>query len=70
MIETVTRKDELRLTATEGVLSDPEFYFAAKRPPILRDYFNPQIVKQLRAKRMECQVELEIKVRTSTVTSV
>ena len=70
VIETVTRKDELRLTATEGVLSDPEFYFAAKRPPILRDYFNPQIAKELTAKRMECQVELEIKVRSSTVTSV
>ena len=70
VIEHVTRKDELRLTATEGVLNDPEFYFAAKRPPILRDYFNPRIAKQLRAKRMECLVELEIKVRTSTVTSV
>lgn len=70
VIELVTRKDELRLTATEGVLSDPEFYFAAKRPPILSDYFTPRIAKRLRAKRMECLVELEIKVRTSTVTSV
>ena len=70
VIEHVTRKDELRLSATEDVLSDPEFYFAAKRPPIMRDYFHSQIAKHLTAKRMECVIEVEIKVRSSTATAV
>lgn len=70
VVESVTRKDELRLTATEDVMADPEFYFAAKRPPILRDYFNPQIAKALKVKRMDCVVEVEIKVRSSTATMI
>lgn len=70
VIEHVTRKDELRLTATEEVAADPEFYFAAKRPPILRDYFDPRIAKNLKAKRLECVIEVEITVRSSTATPV
>lgn len=70
VVERVTRKDELRLTATDEVSADPEFYFAAKRPPILRDYFDPRIAKQLKAKRMDCIVEVEIKVRSSIATAV
>ena len=70
VVELVTRKDELRLTATDEVSADPEFYFAAKRPPILRDYFDPQIAKRLKVKRMDCIVEVEIKVRSSIATAV
>ena len=70
VVELATRKDDLRLTATDDVISDPEFYFAAKRPPILRDYFDPRIAKRLMTKRMDCVVEVEIKVRSSTATAV
>ncbi len=70
VVEQVTRKDELRLTATSQVSDDPEFYFAAKRPPILRDYFDPRIAKRLKAKCMDCIVEVEIKVRSSIATAV
>lgn len=67
-VETVTRKDELKLTATDEVAEDPEFYFAAKRPPILRDFFDPRLAKSLRVREMETQVEIEIKIRSSTAT--
>jgi hypothetical protein len=70
VIEHVTRKDELRLSATEEVLSDPAFYFAAKRPPILRDFFDPRIAEQVLTKRTDCLVEVEITVRSTTITSV
>lgn len=70
VVELVTRKDELRLTAAEAVSADPEFYFAAKRPPLLRDYFDPRIAKPLKAKRTESIVEVEIVVRCSTATPV
>lgn len=70
VVEHVTRKDELRLSATEEVLGDPLFYLAAKRPPILRDFFDPRIADQVLTKPTDCLVEVEIKVRSTTITSV
>jgi hypothetical protein len=70
VVEEVTRKDELRLTASEEVAGDPEFYFAAKRPPVLKDFFDPRIAKQLLTKRVEATVEIEIKVRATSSTPV
>lgn len=68
VIEDVTRKDELRLTATSDIMDDPEFYFAAKRPPLLRDFFDPRIAKSLKVRRIDSQVEVEIKVRSGSAT--
>jgi hypothetical protein len=65
IVTDVTRKDELKVAAGEPVSDDPEFYFAAKRPPLLRDYFDPKIVKVLPIVRMETVIEVEFKVRTS-----
>jgi hypothetical protein len=70
VIEHVTRKDDLRLTATGEVLEDPEFYFAAKRPPILRDFFDPRIAERMIARAAECLVEVEIKVRSTSSTRI
>ncbi|HYD24561.1 MAG TPA: hypothetical protein VEB68_07170 [Croceibacterium sp.] len=70
VVEHVTRKDELRLTANETVAEDPEFYFAAWRPPILRDFFDPRIARPLLTRPMECAIEVEIKVRSSSSTAV
>lgn len=70
VVEHVTRKDELRLSATEEVLSDPAFYFAAKRPPILRDFFDPRIAEKVLTKPTNCLVEVEITVRSATITSL
>lgn len=68
VVEEVTRKDELKLTAGEDVAADPEFYFAAKRPPLLRDYFDPRLAKPLTALPMENQVEVELKIKSQTAT--
>jgi hypothetical protein len=68
IVETVTRKDELRISANASVADDPEFYFAAKRPPLLRDFFNPKLGKRLRVRPMEAAVEVEFKMRTWTTT--
>ena len=70
VVEEVTRKDELRLTASEEVAGDPEFYFAAKRPPLLKDFFDPRIAKQLLTKRVEMTVEVEIKIRATSSTPI
>jgi hypothetical protein len=66
VVTDVTRKDELKVAAGEIVCDDPEFYFAAKRPPLLRDFFDPKIRKVLPVLRMETVIEVELKVRTST----
>lgn len=66
IVTRVTRKDELKVAAAEKVGEDPEFYFAAKRPPLLRDFFDPKIRKLLPVVRMETVIEVELKVKTST----
>jgi hypothetical protein len=68
IVEDVTRKDELKLTAEDDVAADPEFYFASKRPPILRDFFDPRLAKVLHMLPMESHIEVELKVRSSTAT--
>jgi hypothetical protein len=70
VVEDVTRKDELRLTATADVMHDPEFYFAAKRPPLLKDFFDPRIAKPLRVMAIENRIEVEVTVRSSSATPV
>lgn len=70
VVEHVTRKDELRLTANSDVCEDPEFYFAAKRPPILRDFFDPKIARHFLTRRVECSVEIELKVRATSSTAI
>lgn len=68
IIEEVTRKDELRVGGDEEVNADPEFYFAAPRPPLLKDFFDPRFAKLLAVRAIETTVEVEIKVRSGTAT--
>lgn len=68
IIEEVTRKDELKVGGDEEVNSDPEFYFAAPRPPLLKDFFDDRFAELLLVKRIDTVVEVEIKVRSGTAT--
>lgn len=70
IVETVTRTSELRLTASETVADDPSFYFLSKRPPLLRDFFNPALVKRLAVRPSETTVEVEFKMRSWTSTDL
>ena len=69
VIEDVTRKDELRLTADETVAGDPEFYFAARRPPLLKDFFDKRFAKRMYVRPMVNHIEVEIKVRSGMATA-
>jgi hypothetical protein len=64
IVETVTRLDELRLTANESVSGDPAFYFRAKRPPMLKDFFDPKLTRRLSVRPMQTLIEVEVKVRS------
>ena len=70
IVEEVTRKDELKLTADDDVVADPAFYFAGKRPPMLRDFFDPRLRREFEILPTETHVEVEIQVRRSTATEL
>jgi hypothetical protein len=58
VIQTVTRRDELALVAPQPVVDEPGFYFAAKRPPLVKDFFDPKIAKVLPVRPMEKLIEV------------
>jgi hypothetical protein len=63
IIQEVTRRDELAVAAGSTVNRTPFFYFGKKRPPLLKDFFDPRIRKILPVRRMRRVVEVEIEVR-------
>jgi hypothetical protein len=62
IVQTVTRRDELKIVAARAVTEDPAFYFAAARPPLLKDFFDPKIRKVLRVKEICSMVEVSFEV--------
>ncbi len=68
IVQEVTRKDELRVAASDSVNEDPAFYFIAKRPPMLRDFFDPRIAKRIEVRPMETCVEIEFNFKSYTRT--
>lgn len=68
VVEDVTRKDEMKLTVDHTVAEDPEFYFASRRPPLMKDFFDRRLAKRLKILPMQNHVEVEIKVRSSIAT--
>lgn len=68
VVEDVTRKDELKLAASEEVCADPAFYFRAARPPLLKDFFDPRLARRLRVRPMRTAVEVEFRMRSWTTT--
>lgn len=60
IIQTVTRLDELKYAADIRVASDPAFYFRAARPPMLRDFFNPLLVKRLAVHPIQTVVDIQV----------
>ena len=64
VIQDVTRKDELRVAASETVNEDPAFYFRSPRPPLLKDFFDSRIAKRLLVRPIHTCVEIEFKMRS------
>jgi hypothetical protein len=67
VVQTVTRRDELALVAPRTVVDEPAFFFAAKRPPLLKDFFDPLIRKVFPVRRMEKMIEVSFEVREHDV---
>jgi hypothetical protein len=62
LVQTATRWDELKLVAARTVREDPAFYFKAARPPLLKDFFDPNIRKVLRVQKITTVVEVSFDV--------
>jgi hypothetical protein len=63
IIQEVSRRDELAVAAGSTVNRTPFFYFGKKRPPLLKDFFDPRIRKILPVRRVRRVVEVEFEVR-------
>lgn len=63
IIQTVTRRDELDISAHSDVAKSPGYYFNSPRPPLLKDYFDPKIRKVLPVKKMVRMVEVNFDVK-------
>jgi hypothetical protein len=68
VVQEVTRKDELRVAASESVNEDPAFYFLSARPPMLKDFFDPRVAKRIAVRPMQTCVEVEFSLKTYTRT--
>lgn len=67
MIQTVTRRDELEVSAAQPVVDDPASYFRSARPPMLKDFFDPRIRTVLRTRRTSKHVEVSLEVKEYTI---
>ena len=70
IVQTVTRKDELEVSAGPAVVEDPAFYFRSRRPPLLKDFFDPRIVTTLKARPLRRLVEVSFEVREHNANEV
>jgi hypothetical protein len=70
IVQTVTRKDELEVSAGPAVAEDPAFYFRTRRPPLFKDFFDPRIVTTLRTRPLRRLVEVSFEVREHNANEV
>ena len=68
VVQEVTRRDEIEVSAGEAVAEDPAFYFRARRPPVLKDFFDPRLVTVLKARPFLKLIEVSFEVREHNAT--
>lgn len=63
VIQKVTRRDELEVAAKRDVADDPAFYFAAARPPLLKDFFDPKLAKAFEVHPTKKMIEVTFEIK-------
>ena len=63
IIQKVTRRDEIEVAAKRDVADDPAFYFASKRPPLLKDFFDPKIAMAFEVHQTKKMIEVTFEIR-------
>ena len=59
IVQRITRRDELTLVASGDVGSNPDRYLKDKRPPLLKDYFDPKLTKVIAVARKKRMVRIQ-----------
>ncbi len=67
IVQHVASRDELDVVASSDVRSDPDLYLKHPRPPMLKDYFNPQLRVVLPVHRRLRQVTVRFEVEENFV---
>jgi hypothetical protein len=67
IVQTVTRRAELAVAATQKVNDDAAFYFKAARPPLLKDFFDPRLTRTMAVRRARKVVEISFEARVFEV---
>lgn len=67
IVQTVTRRAELAVAATQKVNDDAAFYFKAARPPLLKDFFDPRLTRIMPVRRTRKVVEISFEMRVFEV---
>lgn len=67
LVRTVTRREELDLVASGDIQQNPDRYLKDPRPPLLKDYFDPQLRKVVPVPRKNRLVRMQFGVEQSEV---
>jgi hypothetical protein len=67
IIQHVSSRDELEVVASSQVRSHPDLYLKHVRPPMLRDYFNPQLRMVMAVHRRVRQVTVRFEIEEDFV---
>ena len=63
IVQSVECLDELEICAQSKVVDDSNFYFGSARPPLLKDFLNPQIAHLFKVHRTHKVIEVSIDVK-------
>lgn len=67
IVQTVTRQEEFEVVAKAEVADKTAFYFRSVRPPLLKDFFDPNIRRIFNVQRTKRVVEINFDIREFTV---
>jgi hypothetical protein len=62
IIQHVSRRDELDLVGSSEIRRDPDLYLKHPRPPMLRDYFNPELRRVMPVHRRLRQITVTFEI--------
>jgi hypothetical protein len=66
-IQAVTRSDEMGFAGSSEIEAHWQLYFESSRPPLLKDFFDPELARHFRTPRMRRQVQVKFSYTTLTV---
>jgi hypothetical protein len=67
IVKEAADRDELEVAAGRSVAANSGSYFDSKRPPVLKDFFDPRIFKIHRIRKTVSMIEIEFEIREYSV---